>query len=144
MTLGLRLILSFLGIAAILTSFSILGLGAGATAQAFETVFDWVTGYTGPHSGPWSPTADSELRFYAALWGAYGLALIMTARRLRTYLDRVPWLAAVVFAGGLGRLASAAQVGPPHPFFQLLMASELFLPIVILLLWLVVRRQSIR
>ena len=92
MTLGLRLILSLLGIAAILISFSILGLGAGATAQAFETVFDRVTGYTGPHSGPWSPTADSELRFYAALWGAYGLALIMTARRLRAYLDRVPWL----------------------------------------------------
>ena len=144
MNTALRLVLKILGLSAILIASSILVLGADATAQTFEAAFDSVTGYGGPRSEPWSPSADSELRFYAALWGAYGVVLVMTARRLEVHSARVPWLAAVFFLGGLGRLASAAQVGPPHPFFQLLTASELVIPVLIVLLWLAVRRQSIR
>lgn len=143
MRTALRLVLGALGLAAILIASSILALGADATAQAFETAFGAATGYAGPPSEPWSPSADSELRFYAALWGAYGVVLVATARRLEAHLARVPWLAAVFFAGGLGRLASAAQIGPPHPLFQLLTASELLIPVAIVGLWLAVRPRSI-
>jgi hypothetical protein len=52
----------------------------------------------------------------------------------------VPWLAATFFAGGVGRALSWVSVGPPHPFFLALMATELTLPLVLVVLWLAVRR----
>src|SRR6267142_3049818 len=78
-----------------------------------------------PVTGAWPPTMDSELRFYAALWGAYGFILIAVARNLRAMLHYVPLLAATFFVGGAGRALSYFQVGPPHPFFVLLMVIEL-------------------
>jgi hypothetical protein len=68
----LRVLLAGLGVSAVLIALSILTLGAGATAAAGERVFDALSGWRGPDSPPWPPTMDNELRFYAALWGAYG------------------------------------------------------------------------
>jgi hypothetical protein len=96
--------------------------------KLFGALFQW----SAPLSGPWPPTMDSELRFYAALWGAYGFVLLAVASDLTSRAHLVPWLAAVVFAGGLGRVVSYLSLGPPHPFFMLLMAIELLLPPVIL------------
>jgi hypothetical protein len=79
---------------------------------------------------------DSELRFYAALWGAYGVVALRTAWSLPRKLSRTPWIAAVFFAGGVGRLLSQVGVGAPHPFFTLLMIIELTLPVLLTLLWL--------
>jgi len=84
---------------------------------------------------------DSELRFYVALWGAYGFILIAVARNLRAMLHYVPLLAATFFVGGAGRALSYFQVGPPHPFFVFLMVIELVLPIIFLMLWFRVRSQ---
>jgi hypothetical protein len=92
-------------------------------------------------TGAWPPTTDSELRFYAALWGAYGFILIAVARDLRAMLHYVPLLAATFFVGGAGRALSYFQVGPPHPFFVFLMVIELVLPIIFLMLWFRVRSQ---
>jgi len=41
----------------------------------------------------------------------------------------------LLFIGGLGRALSYAEVGPPHPLFVALMATELLTPPVIFLLW---------
>ena len=82
------------------------------------------------------------MRFYAAIWGAYGVALVVVARNLARRLDMVPWLAAPFFLGGVGRVLSWAQVGTPHPFFQLLMAIELALPPLFVGLWWVVQRKK--
>jgi hypothetical protein len=78
---------------------------------------------------------DSELRFYAPLFGAYGMLMLWTAQDLfvRNYL--IPWLAAVFFLGGLGRVLSYAAVGAPHPLFVVLMAIELLMPPVLVGLW---------
>ena len=78
---------------------------------------------------------DSELRFYAALWGAYGVMLALAAWDYAGWAVRVPWLAAVFFVGGLGRAFSWLVVGVPHPFFLLLMTTELALPPLLALLW---------
>lgn len=85
---------------------------------------------------------DSELRFYAALWGAYGIVVLRTARNLTKRLHETPWLAAVFFLGGIGRGLSVISVGEPHPFFTLLMAVELVLPVVMIALWLGARMAN--
>jgi len=120
---------------------SILLYGPADTANSFEALFNALTGLNYPVTGAWPPTMDSELRFYAALWGAYGFIVIAVARNLRAMLHYVPLLAATFFVGGAGRALSYFQVGPPHPFFVFLMVIELVLPIIFLMLWFRVRSQ---
>jgi hypothetical protein len=131
----LRILLAVLGVAAVLIALSNLFLGPALTTCAVEQAFDALTGHQGPLTPPWPPTMDNELRFYSALWGAYGIVLLATARDLNTRVWLVPWLAAVFFAGGLGRAISWAQVGAPHPLFLSLMAIELILPPIFVLLY---------
>lgn len=83
-----------------------------------------------------SPTMDSEMRFYAVFWFSYGLILIWVARGLSQRIQFVPVLAALFFAGGVGRVLSQLIVGLPHPAFTVLMAFELILPIVFAVLYL--------
>ena len=135
MIAAIRVLLAVLGIAAIAICLSIVLFGPSWTAGFSEGQFDWLTGSVHPSSGPWPPTMDSELRFYAPFWGAYGVALLAVARDLPTKLQFVPPLAGLFFVGGAGRAISYCVVGPPHPFFTLLMAIELLLPLVLLGLW---------
>ena len=132
---ALRICLALLGLSAIAIALSILALGAEATASMAEGVFDAVSGWRGPPSGRWPATMDSELRFYAALWGAYGIVLLRAAWALPRTLPQAPWLAAVFFVGGMGRVLSRVSVGAPHPVFTLLMVIELLLPVLMVLLW---------
>ena len=78
---------------------------------------------------------DSELRFYAALFVGFGLLCVRVARNLAQHGGDIPWLMLAFFSGGVGRALSWISVGAPHPFFLLLMATELVLPPVIVLLW---------
>ena len=141
MVLTLRLLLAALGLVAVCICLSILLYGPADTANSFEALFNALTGLNYPVTGAWPPTMDSELRFYAALWGAYGFILIAVARNLRAMLHYVPLLAATFFVSGAGRALSYFQVGPPHPFFVFLMVIELVLPIIFLMLWFRVRSQ---
>jgi hypothetical protein len=133
--LSLQILLAALGVAAVAVALSILLLGAATTAAFTEAQFDALTRGHHPHTGRWPATMDSELRFYAPFWGAYGLLLLHVARGLPGKLSRVPPLAALFFAGGVGRAISYIAVGAPHPAFTLLMAIELVLPPVLLALW---------
>jgi hypothetical protein len=137
----LSALLFLLGVSAIFIAASILFLGAEVTARAGEGGWATLTGWRGPVGEGWPATMDSELRFYAAIWGAYGILLVLVATNMAAHIDRIPWLAAVFFAGGVGRAISHLVVGPPHPFFTVLMAVELLLPPIIVLLWRQVRRQ---
>ena len=141
MVLTLRLMLALLGFAAVCICLSIMFFGPANTANSFETLFNFVTGLDYPVTGPWPPTMDSELRFYAPLWGAYGLILIAVTRNLEAMLQYVPLLAVIFFIGGAGRVLSHSLIGPPHPFFSVLMVIELVLPVVFLMLWLRIRSQ---
>ncbi len=126
---------------AILICLSIFFFGAAFTAAGAEATYNALVRYY-PATGAWPATMDSELRFYAPFWGVYGVLLLAAARDLPGWMKFVPGLAAVFFAGGVGRAISLATVGAPHPVFALLMAVELILPPVFVLLWFAIRRQT--
>jgi hypothetical protein len=132
---ALRILHAVLGLSAVGICLSIMLLGPSATADFSEAQFNALTGSAHALTGPWPPTMDSELRFYAPFWGAYGLLLLAVARDLPGTLRWVPGLAALFFMGGVGRAISYIVVGPPHAVFQLLMVIELVLPLLFLALW---------
>ncbi len=138
----LRYALWALGLAAVAIGLSIFLLGADATARASVNVLRVVMPVADDVIGLAEPDADSELRFYAVFWIAYGITLIGTARNLLATLWRVPWLAGLFFAGGVGRVLSYLAVGAPHPLFLTLMVVELVLPAVFIGFWYFARAKA--
>ena len=138
---ALRFLLVILGASAIAIFLSVFLAGPAQTASFSEQAYDAVTGARARLTGPWPPTMDSELRFYAPFWGAYGVVLLAISRDLAGYRRQVVPLMALFFIGGTGRALSWAMVGAPHPFFLLLMAIELVLPVIIIGLWFEVRHR---
>jgi apolipoprotein N-acyltransferase len=90
-----------------------------------------------PGSVPVNATMDSEDRFYATLFVAFGIALFWCSRDLGERRGIFFALLATFFASGLARIVSLLAAGPPHPLFQFLTGVELGLPV---LLWLWHRR----
>lgn len=135
MKILLQCLLYALGAAAIAIALSIMVQGPAATLAGGKAVYDALAGQAAAPSPIWAAEMDSELRFYAALWGAYGILLILAARNLPARLHWVPGLAGVFFAGGIGRVISLAVVGAPHPFLIILMILELASPLLLLLCW---------
>ena len=135
----LCILLIVLGLSAILIGLSIYLTGAPHTGEITTQLYDHLT--RTPHdSAPLEgSTVDSELRFYAPFWIAYGAILIATARKLKLHLNRVPLLSAVFFAGGVGRGLAYVFTGPPHPAFVVLMVTEFVLPVIFIGLWAAVR-----
>lgn len=127
----LKSLLYLLGGTAIVIGLSILTLGAHATAAATERLVDLAFGKPFDGGEPFSPTADSELRFYAPFWMVYGGVLIHTTNHLSTHRHWVIPLAALFWAGGIGRLLAYFAGGPPRLPFVLLMGVELTLPLVL-------------
>ncbi len=141
MALALRLIIAALGVSGVGIPVTILIPGPAQTARICETAFDALTNGKHVITGPWPAVMDSELRFYAPFWGAYGITLLAIARYPARYRRLVIPATATFFIGGIGRAISWAEIGPPHPFFLSLMAIELVLPTVIIGLWMAVRRE---
>ncbi len=59
-------------------------------------------------------TMDSEDRFYATIFLAYGALVLSCARDLQQKTRPIQLLATVFFMGGLARIISAVFVGLPH------------------------------
>ncbi len=87
-----------------------------------------------PGSVPVNATMDSEDRFYATIFGGYGLACIWTAADIRQRSQIIRFLMLLLMASGVARLISMAAVGLPHPLFVFLTGVEFILPAIILLL----------
>jgi hypothetical protein len=81
-----------------------------------------------PGSVPVNATMDSEDRFYATLFGAYGLALLWCVKDVERKSTVVYFLALTFLAGGIARLISIAAVGLPNTFFIAMTALELLIP----------------
>ena len=111
--------------------------GAACVAIALTHIF--VGPSSIPGSIPVNPTMDSEDRFYATLFLGFGAVHLWCARDLAARTGPLVAMQAVFFLGGVARLISWAQVGPPIPMFIWLGAIELLLP---LLLWLALRRAN--
>jgi hypothetical protein len=132
----LRILLALLGLSAIAICLSMMLTGASVTVAMAESMFGGASGDV------WPATMDSELRFYAPFWGSYGILLVLAALNPVKRSGWVPWLAAVFFAGGIGRLISLIAVGWPHPAFVVLMAIELLLPPLLIWLWRGARKEA--
>lgn len=83
-----------------------------------------------PGSMPVNATMDSEDRFYATMFAAYGIALIWCVKDIERKSAIVYFLLGTFFAGGLARLLSVAAVGPPNGFFVTMTVLELSIPVV--------------
>lgn len=81
-----------------------------------------------PGGGVVNATMDSEVRFYSCMFFGFGAALVWCSRDLRARIELFNSLLAVFFFGGLARIVSAVQVGPPNRVFVLLGLIELVLP----------------
>ena len=81
-----------------------------------------------PGSIPVNATMDSEDRFYATLFAAYGVALLWSIKDIERKSMVVYFLALTFFVGGLARLVSLAAVGLPNTFFVAMTVLELLIP----------------
>jgi Domain of unknown function (DUF4345) len=104
-------------------------LGAGglvATGAGLHTVI------AGARSLPGRPRAsaavESDLRYYAGVYAAFGLVALRTAPRAEREPATVRALAGALLLGGLGRAAAWRASGRPHPVQVALLAVELGLP----------------
>lgn len=138
----LGILLFTVGAAAILIGTSNFIAGPAFTASAFAWLLAAIGADTGQVTAFASADVDTEFRFYAVFWMAYGVLLVSTARSLGKRLPHVPLLAGLFLLGGLGRLGSWALAGPPHLLFAVLMWIEIVVSLVMLAAWRVVSRAE--
>jgi Domain of unknown function (DUF4345) len=103
--------------------------GTVATGAGLHTML------TGARSLPGQETAnaavESELRYYAGFYVAYGLAALRVAPRADRDATAVRGLAGALLLAGLARAGGWSAVGPPHPLQRGLLVVELAAPPVI-------------
>lgn len=87
-----------------------------------------------PGSIPVNATMDSEDRFYATLFAAYGVALLWCIKDIEHKRHPILFLAITFFIGGLARFISILAVGLPNTFFITMTVLELLIPALILFL----------
>jgi Domain of unknown function (DUF4345) len=131
----LRFGLWSLGLTAMAISISIMVFGAGPVASFFEGVLTIIAGPSSETKEVWSRNTDSELRFYAVFFAAYGVMLCRAGADLSGHWRMIPFLLGLFFLGGAGRALSCWQLGPPGRLFIVLMAIELLFPVLFFLLW---------
>jgi hypothetical protein len=80
--------------------------------------------------GSVNATIDSDMRFYALLFAAYGLTFVWCAADIMQRGRVANVLGAIFFAGGLARLLAWAVAGQPNWFYVLMIPTELVIPFV--------------
>ena len=79
-------------------------------------------------------SVESEFRFFASLWIAFGAVALWVAPRVDRETRVVRALALILFSAGLARAIAWIAAGTPHWSFLLLLCLELLLPPLILYL----------
>jgi Domain of unknown function (DUF4345) len=75
-------------------------------------------------------TIDSDLRFYAVLFAAFGVGFVWAAMDLDRRATTANLLGLLFFLGGLARLLAWWQTGPPNWFYLAMIPVELVIPVV--------------
>jgi hypothetical protein len=89
--------------------------------------------------GSVNATIDSDMRFYALLFAAYGLVFVWCAVDIADRGRVANILGALFFGGGLARLLAWAATGQPNWFYVVMIPVELIVPLVN---WALIRRVS--
>lgn len=118
---------SFLGLAALLIGGMIFVIGPDATGHIFAAALRIAPPGTPPMDGFVGANVDSEMRFYAVLWMAYGGVALRVVRALPSRVNLLRLTLGVFWLGGLGRVLSYFAVGAPHPLFLVLTWVEIAL-----------------
>ena len=100
--------------------------GVVATAAGLHTVI--AGGRSLPNQGVANPSVESELRFYAAFYVAFGITLLRVAPRAEREPAAVRSLAGALFLAGLARASGWLAVGRPHRLQIALLGIELGAP----------------
>jgi hypothetical protein len=105
--------------------------GLIATAAGLDTVVRGVRSLPGEGRLA-KPAVESELRFYAAFYAAYGLVALRVAPRADQDTTAVRALAGALFLAGMARIAGWRAAGSPHPAQLALLTIELTTPPLII------------
>ncbi|MEZ5996963.1 MAG: DUF4345 family protein [Hyphomonadaceae bacterium] len=127
----LKFAFSLLGAAALAIGGMIFVIGPEATGQTFAAMLRLLAPETPRVSGLSGADIDSEMRFYAVLWMAYGAAALWVARGLPERMGLMRLMLGVFLLGGLGRVISYFVAGAPHPLFIALMWIEIIFPLAL-------------
>ena len=100
--------------------------GLVATTAGLHTVITGARSLPGQELA--NPSVESELRFYAAFYVAYGLVALRVAPRADYHTTTVRALAGALFCAGLGRAGGWLAVGKPHAVQRSLLVIELAAP----------------
>ena len=77
-------------------------------------------------------STDSELRFFNAMWAAFGGYIVWRAARGEIPRELLTPIVTLLFAGALGRVASWVAEGRPHGVYLFLFGVELLSPLLLL------------
>jgi Domain of unknown function (DUF4345) len=97
--------------------------GVVATTAGLDTVIRGARSL--PSQRLANPTVESELRFYAAFYSAYGLAVLRVAPSADRDATGVRALAAALLFAGVARATGWRAAGRPHPLQRALLVAEL-------------------
>ena len=103
--------------------------GVIATAAGLHTVIAGARSIPGQRTA--NPSVESELRFYAAFYLAYGVVALHVAPRADRDAAAVRALAGALFLAGLARAGGWLAVGRPHGLQRALLVIELSAPPVV-------------
>lgn len=87
-----------------------------------------------PAGGNPTPTAESEDRFYGAIFVGYGIAWIWASLQDPLPAKLFVFLSAIMLLGGVGRVLAVAADGRPHQFFIGLAVVEYVFPVLVFFL----------
>ena len=105
-------------------------MGVVAAAAGADGVLRGASGVRA--AGRVSADVDSEFRFFAAWYAAFGV-LLLDAARGREGTERTVRIASGgLLAGAIGRVLSIRRFGRPSVLYRILMAIEIVLPVLVL------------
>ena len=107
-------------------------VGAVAVAAGLYGVATGIDGMAGHSSG--TTNVDSELRFFAVLWVAYGVIALRAASHADGESTTVRALMLVLFCTGLARVVAWIDEGRPDSLYVVLLGLELGVPLLALAL----------